>query len=282
MNYLLLSMNSYLVEAEFAVLEKNNIVCSGKIYCPEDNQTLRVQNTFHENITNEIQFESTELNAHDIYQELRIQGYDYGPKFKGLIRLRNDNLKTLYGRVQWNGNWITFLDSILQSQAIVIPFRKMLVPVMISVLRCDPKILFKCIEDNKVIKNEVKVNEIQQKDKLLDSQDLNIKIDGQRDVADEREVERLIVVDNAKYIQHMIDSSFHKYESIVPFYVDVSSRITVLPGLEIEDLVAVPIPRKTNAQHLKLESYQFIPNFENEAIDSCSFQMENYIEVKYG
>ena len=218
----------------------------------------------------EMQFKSTELTTDQIYKDLRIQGYDYGPKFKGLISLRHNHLKKLYGRVEWNGNWITFLDAVLQSQAIVIPFRKMLVPVMISALRCDPKVLFKCIEDNRVNKPEDQSNKFEDREKLLESNDLNNKINNQEDIVNnEREVERLIVVNNAKYIEDMIDSSFHKHKSIVPFFVDVSSRIIVLPGLEIEDLLAVPIPRKTNAQHIKLETYQFIPNFESEAIDCC-------------
>ena len=126
------------------------MVCSGRIYSPDESESLKVQNLYHEQIGKEKDPNFIEMSAEDIYKELKIKGYDYGPKFRRLMGLGIDRFKRFYGRVTWDGNWVTFLDAILQSQAIAIPFRKMLVPVMISALRCDPKVLFKSIEESKV------------------------------------------------------------------------------------------------------------------------------------
>ena len=45
---------------------------------------------------------------------------------------------------------ITFMDSLLQTLSAAMPFRKMMVPVMIKQLRCDPKVLYEGLSKNKI------------------------------------------------------------------------------------------------------------------------------------
>ena len=67
---------------------------------------------------------------------------------------------------------------------------------------------------------------------------------------------------------------------LLPYYVDMSSRMIVTHGIEIEDLMALPIPRKTYAQDLKLESYQFVPNEDSIAIEESDRKQNlEYIKV---
>ena len=119
------------------------------------------------------------------------------------------------------------------------------------------------------------------KQALLNKDELNTRINNEDDIGEsEQEVQRLMVGHNTKYIEHLIDSSFHKYEAVVTFYADIPSRLIVAPGLEIEDIVALPIPRRRDAQHLKLESYQFIANDEEGVIDSgLKVVLDHYIQV---
>ena len=56
---------------------------------------------------------------------------------------------------------------------------------------------------------------------------------------------------------------------MIPFHVNMSSRMIVAPGVEIEDLMALPIPRKVNIQDLKLESYEYIANEDYNSIEEC-------------
>ena len=77
------------------------------------------------------------------------------------------------------------------------------------------------------------------------------------------------ILDQNETIEDFSDKDFHVYQSVLPFYSDMNSRLIVAPGIEIEDVMALPIPRKVNVQDLKLESYEFIANEEYNAIEEC-------------
>jgi hypothetical protein len=54
----------------------------------------------------------------------------------------------------------------------------------------------------------------------------------------------------------------------------------VTHGIEFKGLLAVPITRKAQTQGLELESYQFIPNEENDAIEEIDKkEITEYIQV---
>ena len=90
------------------------------------------------------------LNTKDIYKDLKVRGYDYGKHFQKLLSLKTNDFNEIHGEVEWDGNWITFVDSLLQSALMGQPFRKLMVPVMIKYLRCDPQILSRAIHMNKI------------------------------------------------------------------------------------------------------------------------------------
>jgi len=76
---------------DITISEGNNIAANGKVSIPED-PILEMQDQLDQEIEelddddkmNELLFNK------DIYKELRIRGYDYGPKFQGLIEARGD------------------------------------------------------------------------------------------------------------------------------------------------------------------------------------------------
>jgi hypothetical protein len=54
----------------------------------------------------------------------------------------------------------------------------------------------------------------------------------------------------------------------------------VTHGIEIKNILAVPIPRKALTKGLELESYKFIPNEENDAIEQIDKkEITEYIQV---
>ena len=73
--------------------------------------------------------------------------------------------------------------------------------------------------------------------------------------------------DNLQVLDKMISDKFHIHRSIVPFHVDMDSKIIVSYGIELECVEGLPIPRRLNTQDLNLESYQFIPNEDLNAIE---------------
>ena len=161
-------------------MENGNASCLGKIRSPEE-YSLCVQNVVTD-IPKDEYFE-VEIETDDIYKDLRIMGYDYGLKFRGLRRMKTNNFETLCGEVEWDGNWVTFMDSLLQTMATAMPFRKLMVPVMIKQLRCDPKVLYEAIAQNKVevepqrlLLDESTQNEIEDKEFHLEVENMLQKL----------------------------------------------------------------------------------------------------------
>ena len=78
---------------EFLVFEGGNIVCTGRALVL-DETGLEVQHTIDAAVEEDRkQREESKfdyLTTKEIYKELRIRGYDYGPKFHGLHEARSD------------------------------------------------------------------------------------------------------------------------------------------------------------------------------------------------
>jgi hypothetical protein len=259
---------------DFTISENNNIASFGRIYTTEDD-SLHIQNLIYDKKfdDNNSDCESITLDANDVYKELRIRGYDYGPKFRGIQELKFENFNEIHGKVLWTGNWVSFMDALLQTQIVALPFRKMFVPVMISSLRCDPKVLFDAIEESKQSiyeENDYKKNfnyaEVQEDQggfKTKDSLSIEEEIDSEK-----------------QYEEVVKDFESQKKTSILNFVTDIHLRTVVTHGIEVKGLWAVPIPRRSAAQDLKLESYQFIPNEENDAIEEFNRkEITEYIKV---
>ena len=211
------------------------------------------------------------LTVDDIYKDLRIGGYDYGPFFRGLQSVRTDNFRTLEGTVLWDGNWITFTDALLQSMAVAMPVRKMMVPVMIKSLRCDPKVLYEAIAQFKIVdEKEQTFNEEQAMTDFITPNS-----EGRSTFESD-----FMEIDNKTLFEGVVGSKFHMYKSVLPFHANISTRMIVTHGLEVEDLMAIPIPRKTNVQDLKLEYYRFVANEDSNAIEECDqIYLKQYLKV---
>lgn len=119
---------------------------------------------------------SFRLSQGDVYKELRLRGYDYGPHFQGVLeaslegghclptpamclprpqpgeRGRGEGPRGLAGallaltplrtgdsgRLLWQDNWVTFLDSMLQMSILGTRQRSLRLPTRFAAIRIDP------------------------------------------------------------------------------------------------------------------------------------------------
>ena len=247
--------------SDFAILENDNLCCQGKVYGPEDDSLL-LQSQFYDNQNRVLDNELT-LTKDDIYKDLRVRGYDYSGEFQKLIRIRTNNFQDMVGQCEWDGNMVTFLDTLLQAQVLASPFRKLMVPIGVKNMRIDPKVLYETVRHNK--------------------EDTSTSSDDEEFL----EIQKAVLSDNmqsikqveVKQISNIFNERFAMYNSSVPFYFDAKTRIMIAPGVEMEQVLDFPIPRKMPSS-LVVESYEWVANEDNSAINECDKQYINeYLEV---
>uniref|UniRef100_A0A3B4B6A9 Fatty acid synthase n=1 Tax=Periophthalmus magnuspinnatus TaxID=409849 RepID=A0A3B4B6A9_9GOBI len=117
----------------FEVSENGNLTVS-KVKLPEDTE---IQSLGHHIMSaNDIESDpKLKLKAPDIYKELRLRGYDYGKTFQGILE---SNIADR-GALQWTGNWVVFLDTMLQMIVLGLPGRSLRLPTRIRSVQIDPQ-----------------------------------------------------------------------------------------------------------------------------------------------
>jgi hypothetical protein len=268
---------------EFIILENNNIASFGRIRVLEDD-ILHNQNLIHQ--IPAVNNDSLVLDSNDVYKDFRVRGYDYGPKFKGIQETRIRGLDNIYSSIKWTGNWISFMDCVIQVMSSAVHFRNVFVPVIITSLRCNPKVLFEAIEESK--------QAIHDKNNPEPEMDIETKFenfvenkelvnDFKSDTAENEELAEMkkLMEPEIKQFEKLLEKGAkEKFVSILSVYCDINLRLTVTHGIELKNLIAVPIPRKIASQEVVYESYQFIPNEENAAIDiGLKKEITDYLQV---
>ncbi|NXU42098.1 FAS synthase, partial [Drymodes brunneopygia] len=119
----------------FEVSGNGNLAVSGKISLLENT----AQNNFHNQPagfwTQVDRSSKPGLLKEDIYQELHLRGYNYGPTFQGVLEC---NSEASAGKVLWNGNWVTFLDTLLHLLILPETGRSLRLPTRIRSVCIDP------------------------------------------------------------------------------------------------------------------------------------------------
>lgn len=75
------------------------------------------------------------LDADDVYKELRLRGYNYGGVFRGI---RASDARGTAGDLLWDGNWIPFMDTMLQFGIIGVDTRELYLPTRLQRALIDP------------------------------------------------------------------------------------------------------------------------------------------------
>lgn len=120
--------------SRFEVSENGSLTVSGKVSILEDSAL----DSFNGEISREAADRSDasmKLNAHEIYKELRLRGYDYGKTFQGILE---SNTAGDRGKLEWTGNWVTFLDTMLQMIVLGLPGGGLRLPTRIRSVYVHP------------------------------------------------------------------------------------------------------------------------------------------------
>lgn len=117
----------------FEVSDNGNLIVSGKVYQWEDPNPKLFE--LLEGQSPADPMAAFRLAQADVYKELRLRGYDYGPHFQGVLEA---NLEGNSGQLLWNDNWVTFLDTMLQVSILGHSQRSLRLPTRITALHIDP------------------------------------------------------------------------------------------------------------------------------------------------
>jgi len=85
------------------------------------------------------------LDTPDVYKELRLRGYDYYGLFRGIKTVDNEGA---WGKLAWDDNWVSFLDTMLQFTILSQPNRGLYLPTRLQQASIDPKAFTDFITNN--------------------------------------------------------------------------------------------------------------------------------------
>lgn len=111
---------------KFEISENNATVVTGTIQTPE---TLRFSEF------KKPKAEVTTLLTSDFYKELKLRGYHYDGLFRSVLEARSDGLG---GKIKWNGDFISFMDCLLQMSILGTDSRQLVLPIGLDHVRIDP------------------------------------------------------------------------------------------------------------------------------------------------
>uniref|UniRef100_A0AAY5EZH5 Fatty acid synthase n=1 Tax=Electrophorus electricus TaxID=8005 RepID=A0AAY5EZH5_ELEEL len=127
----------------FEVSENGNLAVSGKVNVLEEKALDSFLSQMAEPVSLEVE-EAKPLEAGDVYKELRLRGYDYGKTFQGILESSSAGD---HGKLQWTGNWVTFLDTMLQMIVLGLSGRSLRLPTRIRSVCVDPTLHEKKVQD---------------------------------------------------------------------------------------------------------------------------------------
>lgn len=124
---ILLCININRGSGYFEVTEKSTILAQGYIKKCMDFETTELPMIERE--------KSVNLSESDFYKEMRLRGYHHQGIFRGVKEVRDDGL---WGKIQWNNNWSTFLDALLQVFILMDDTRALVLPTYFGKILIDP------------------------------------------------------------------------------------------------------------------------------------------------
>jgi fatty acid synthase len=116
---------------KFEVTEGNSTVVTGVIHIISNAEQEIVP---HDLLSVNID-EEEHMNSRDIYKELRLRGYEYSGEFCGL---NSASISGSKGHIAWLGNWVTFMDNMLQMYIIGKDTKDLYIPTNIQKLVINP------------------------------------------------------------------------------------------------------------------------------------------------
>uniref|UniRef100_A0A673VNW4 Fatty acid synthase n=1 Tax=Suricata suricatta TaxID=37032 RepID=A0A673VNW4_SURSU len=130
-----MSLEVQLLQASrtFEVSDNGSLIVSGKVYQWEDPDPKLFDSRDGLGPTDPTA--TFRLSRADVYKELRLHSYDYGPHFQDILE---SDLEGRTGRLLWKANWVTFLDAMLQMSILGKAQHTLRLPTRITSLHIDP------------------------------------------------------------------------------------------------------------------------------------------------
>ncbi|EHB09358.1 Fatty acid synthase [Heterocephalus glaber] len=119
----------------FEVSHNGNLIVSGKVYQWEDPDRKLFDHP--EGLGPMEPVPTSCLSPADVYKELRLRGYNYGPHFQGIFEA---SLRGERGKLLWRDNWVTFMDTMLQAAILGKSQRILSLPTRVTDMRIDPAV----------------------------------------------------------------------------------------------------------------------------------------------
>lgn len=123
----------------FEICEGGSLAVSGKISVPEDVELEQLPLNPLEQDKSGLQ-----LSGNDVYKELRLRGYDYAGKFRGVTE---SDSKAVTGKLKWEENWVSFIDTMLQFSIMGKDLRELYLPTRIERAVFNPLKHFQIAEE---------------------------------------------------------------------------------------------------------------------------------------
>uniref|UniRef100_UPI00358E27BA fatty acid synthase isoform X2 n=1 Tax=Myxine glutinosa TaxID=7769 RepID=UPI00358E27BA len=134
---------------KFEVSEGENLTASGKVSFLDDTAAeglavhLKKASARLEEVEKRDYDEKVpDLRSAEVYKELRLMGYDYGPTFQSIINASGTGTRAT---VSWSGEWIPFLDALLQIQVFAGPGQGLRLPTRLRSVLIHPAFHLQCI-----------------------------------------------------------------------------------------------------------------------------------------
>ncbi|XP_017773704.1 PREDICTED: fatty acid synthase [Nicrophorus vespilloides] len=128
-------INIFEGSGEFEICESGSVVVSGKIFVAEEIDKEFLALPEKKPLPSET--DVLTLNKSDIYKELRLRGYDYTDIFRGIEE--SDNYGHI-GKLNWDKNWISFIDTMLQFSILGQSIRQLYLPTRLQRAIINPKL----------------------------------------------------------------------------------------------------------------------------------------------
>ncbi|KAJ8916587.1 hypothetical protein NQ315_000231 [Exocentrus adspersus] len=115
----------------FGIFEGGTLVCSGTIRTSQDVSKEYSNADYPEAEVNGY----LPLNAEDLYQECHLRRYMYDGLFQGVTKC---DVYGVNGTATWQGNFVSFMDTMLHLSVIAEPKRELMLPTAIEKVVIDP------------------------------------------------------------------------------------------------------------------------------------------------
>jgi len=117
----------------FEISDKSTMIVNGLVRVIKNPAQEKVPVTLLPEDDNEEEV----MNTKDIYKELRLRGYQYLGSFRSL---KSASISGKKGHIVWMGNWVTFLDNMLQIMILGMNTKDLYVPTRIQKIVIDTKL----------------------------------------------------------------------------------------------------------------------------------------------